>query len=427
MTNKRVNLDGYESAVIGLRGKFNRFQNNITMGGLYARGGLFAKVVDLPVDTAMSNGIAISNDEDGLIAAEFDRLKLVPVLTEAARWARLFGGAVILPLSDDGQLEEELNPDAISTISEFRVYDVNDISAMPATYDDSSKSNFGQPKYYELKINGKKRVLVHESRLIPITGEPLPRSMRYNGTKVPWAGRSAVDEAYNDILDYIDTLCLARAIMKRKQQPVYEMEGLSKLIEEGLEAAVQKKIELVDSARGILNTIVVDSVDGYTIHDMNLSGIKEIIAEMQAKLSADSGIAVTILMGVSPGGLNATGKADFDGFYDMCENIRVDRIQPAAERLISLILAQDSVTAPPENWSIVWTSLIQMTDKEQAEIDKSNADTLDKKVTALVKVVENGLIDQTEAHSWLQSEKLFGLDDNGDNSSAAAKSYAAQT
>src|SRR5690606_1237277 len=120
-------------------------------------------------------------------------------------------------------------------------------------------------------------------------------------------------------------------------------------------------------------TVAIDSEDEYVIHDANVSGVRDLVNEFQVGVSAECGMPVTILFGRSPAGQNATGEADFDGYYDLVEALQRSKGTPALERVVSLILAQESFSNPPEAWSISWPSLKSPTPKEEADVRETNA------------------------------------------------------
>lgn len=415
-----LKLDGYESALIGHR----RFELGTAVHSasmLYARGGLFGRVIDKPADKAVARGVEIEGD-DGRLQAELDRLKVMPVLADALRWARLSGGAGIVVIADDGMINTPLRPEAIGEIAELRVFDIEDISADERRYSDPHKANFGMPEFYRVHT-GNAIFTVHETRLIEVPGDPLPAKLQTRG--IPWQGRSEAEMAFPAILRFQESAQLAVSILRRKQQAVYGMKGLADAIRGNLEAEVQKRISLVDAVRGVLNTVAVDSEDTYDVKDMNLSGVKDVMQELQVGLSADTGIPVTILFGRSPGGLNATGEADFAGYHEMVEGYQKTRLNPALERIVSLIYAQRIFSDPPDDWTIKWPSLVSPTDKELAEVRKANAEAEASEMTALETAIALSLISEEEGREYLTDLERYGLEkDHGPDDSA---SYASAT
>ncbi|WP_064737433.1 DUF1073 domain-containing protein [Cupriavidus sp. amp6] len=407
-----MRLDGYESALLGRRAGVSPTLSR-TAVELYALGGLYGRVVDLPADKAVSRGVEIEGDKDSVVANELDRLKVLPALADSLRWSRLTGGAAIVVVANDGgTLRAPLEASRLDTIEELKVFDLDDVSATDQRYSDPTKANFGMPEVYQVRTLASGTVnaefYVHETRLIPVPGDPLPR--RIAAIKgVPWAGRSAITRAYRTISDYSQSLHWSLGILERKQQAIYGMKGLAELLQAQLEDVVQKRIALVDSARNILNTVAIDSEDEYRIEDTNVGGVRDIVNEFQIALSAETGIPVTLLFGRSPAGQNATGDADFGTFYDLVEGLQQNKAGPALERLITLILAQKSIAKTIGQWSIVWPPLESPSEKELADVEKTEADAAQAEATAIGTLIDRNILTEQLAFEYLQSEGRYGL------------------
>lgn len=415
------NSDGYESALIGTRRYGNAVPTHDAMLR-YESGGLYARIVDLPCDKAVARGVIVMADDvpEEAVQAELDRLKVMPILADALRVAKLTGGAGIALLADDAAINQPLDANNLNRIEELRVFSLRDLSADDATYNDPTQANYGMPTHYRVTV-GAKTFRIHESRLVEISG-----GRTFNRQPIPWAGKPDVTRAYAALSRYNDTLELGRAVMERKQQPVYQMEGLAELIQAKLEPLVQKRINLVDSVRGILNTVAVDAKDAYTVLDLNLSGIPDVIHEMQVSVSAETGVPVTILFGRSPGGLNATGESDFESYHEMIEGYQTLKLTPALERLISLIYAQKAFEGnAPENWSIEWPALATPTDAEAAAVRKTTADAAKAEMEALAGAMDVGGLSEEEARAYMESEGLYGLSVTVGNTGAG--NYGNQT
>ena len=96
---KQFRLDNYQSAVLGSRMTKARV-TSVSAPILYAQGWIFARIVDAPADKAMAGGFTVAGD-DGTIQNEIDRLKVIATVADALRWARLYGGACIVPVVSD--------------------------------------------------------------------------------------------------------------------------------------------------------------------------------------------------------------------------------------------------------------------------------------------------------------------------------------
>ena len=80
------------------------------LADLYAGNGLFATIIDAPANDATKNGIDLGIKDKDLQKQLDDRLQTIHYqskLSKALRWARLFGGAAVVMLVDDGRLLQE--------------------------------------------------------------------------------------------------------------------------------------------------------------------------------------------------------------------------------------------------------------------------------------------------------------------------------
>lgn len=425
-----MNQDGYLSAVLGqaLLGTSIAGLGGLDDLAMYAEGGLPARVVDMIPDIAVSRGVAIEGDDR--VGGELDRLKVLPALADAWRWARLTGGGAIVVIARDGRaLRDPLNLESLDQVLELKVFTLDDVSATEKRYADPNEANYGMPELYRVRTQAagvpSAEFFVHESRLIEIPGDPVPAKLNRKG--IPWAGRPAVSRAFRAIRRYGEGLHWALRLLEKKQQAVHKMKGLADAIVADMEGAIRKRVEMVDSVRNALNGVAVDAEDDYQILTSDMSGVKDTLAEFQIALAAETGIPVTQLFGRSAAGLNATGDGDLEALYNTVAMGREVKVNPALERLVSLIRAQRALSAGDERgeaWSIKWPALKPATAKEIAEVRKANAEAQAREMDALSAAVDNGL-SQEQAVRFMKQEGLYGL--TPDAGGESAKSYAAST
>ena len=426
-----MNQDGYLSALLvpAMRGMTANVLGALDDLAMYAEGGLPARVVDVIPDVAVSRGVVIKGDDR--VGAELDRLKVLPALADAWRWARLTGGGAIVIVANDGRsLRDPLNLDSLDELLELKVFTLDDVSATERRYADPNKANYGMPELYRVRTQAagvpSAEFLVHESRLVEVPGDPLPAKLNQKG--IPWAGRAAVTRAFRAIRRYAEGLEWALRLLEKKQQAIHKMKGLAEAIEAELEHVVRKRVEMTDAARNAMNGVAVDSEDDYSVLSSDLGGVKDAVAEFQVAVSAETGIPVPQLFGRSAAGLNASGDGDLEGFYNTVAMGRQVKVNPALERIVSLIRAQRKLASNGEKggeaWSIVWPALKPATAKEEAEVRKANAEAQAREMDALSTAVDNGL-SQDQALRHMKQEGLYGLVPDASGESAA--SYAAAT
>ena len=347
----------------GLRGRgFNnwRIRRSLTdFGDLYMTNGIAQKIIDRPADDTFQRGVEIENDEEDGMSNEFDRLQVLAKMSDAVRWSRLFGGSILLLVAKDGgEFTDPLNLDTLDSIEEIKVLDVTCIRGTDKLYtDQSDPTTYGKIEYYEVVAPGIVTFAVHETRIIPVGGEPMPFGyMFYN--RVHWVGRSVLESCYNDISRYEQGLEWSLRLLERKQQAVYSMNGLGEMWAQGDDRMVTERINLVDLVRGNLNSVVIDKEDTYVIQSISMDGIDSAIQEYQVAVSASSNMPITILFGKSTTGLNANNSGDLESYYGMVSHIQNVIARPALEKLVSILWLQSSLKGNiPEDWKIVFNPL----------------------------------------------------------------------
>jgi uncharacterized protein len=376
---------------------FARF-SHIDLADLYLTNGLAQKIIDRPSDDAIQKGVEIEGDDDNIMNDEYDRLQVMAKLANALRWSRLFGGAVILLIAKDGgDLEAPLNLDSLDTIEELRVFDITAIRGTDRYYDDQTDpTTYGKMEFYELHPPGVESIVVHETRIITIGGEPIPTRYTFVNTQVarlPWVGRSVLEACAPDIIRYQQGLEWSLRLLERKQQAVYSMAGLGEMFEQGDEVAVQKRIHLVDMVRGNLNSVVVDKDDTYTILSGAMDGIDAILKEYQTALSASSNIPLMILFGEHARGIGNSGAGNLESYYGMVAHIQSVIARPALEKITSILWVQKSLPGKiPDKWKLNFNPLWIATDLEIAQTELAEAQADAAEVATMIQLMTEQIL-----------------------------------
>jgi phage-related protein (TIGR01555 family) len=134
----------------------------------------------------------------------------------------------------------------------------------------------------------------------------------------------------------------------------------------------------LNMARSISRIMLIDADEEFSRDTVSLAGIAEMMEQFALRLAAAADMPVTLLMGQSPAGLNATGASDIRFFYDRVGAKQRKRLGPQLKRLIGLILKSEKGPTKgkePEKWNIKFRSLYQMTELEKAQLRKTVAET----------------------------------------------------
>lgn len=399
---------------------------DMQLTGLYEGNGLFSKIIDTPAEEALKHGFDLnlkSNEMNAFVDEVLDDLEWDEKATTAIKWARLYGGALIVMLIDDGRgLEEPVDWEHIRSIDELRVYERSIVQPDYASLyqqDYGGKgvgnrvSKFGQPEYYYVSsIYGSFKV--HESRCLVFRNGVLPEQTS-NATYLFWGMpeyvriRRALRETVTAHTDSVK-------LLERSVQAIYSMKGLASLLttDDG-ENQVLKRLQLVDTSRGLLNSIAIDSEgEQYDFKTFQFSGVKDVIDATCNMLSALTNIPQTILFGRSPAGMNATGDSDFESYYNFVEKIQRLMLKRNLRTLLDIVfragIASGDVTKEPD-YKLEFNPLWSLSDTEQATVDQTKAQTALVKAQTAQAYVDMQALDPTEVRRRLASDEEFDVED----------------
>ena len=399
---------------------------DMQLTGLYECNGLFSKIIDTPAEEALKHGIDLNLKSDELnafVEDALDDLEWEEKAATAIKWARLYGGALIVMLIDDGRgLEEPVDWEHIRSIDELRVYERSIVQPDYASLyqqDYGGKgvgnrvSKFGQPEYYYVSsIYGSFKV--HESRCLVFRNGVLPEQTS-NATYLFWGMpeyvriRRALRETVTAHTDSVK-------LLERSVQAIYSMKGLASLLttDDG-ENQVLKRLQLVDTSRGLLNSIAIDSEgEQYDFKTFQFSGVKDVIDATCNMLSALTNIPQTILFGRSPAGMNATGDSDFESYYNFVEKIQRLMLKRNLRTLLDVVfragIASGDVAEEPD-YKLEFKPLWSLSDTEQAAVDQTKAQTALVKAQTAQAYVDMQALDPTEVRRRLASDEEFDVED----------------
>lgn len=374
---------------------------------VYVGGGLGRRIVDLPAETMTREWLKVEVEQNGIgeaIGARLDELNAKEAITNAVRWARLYGGSLVVIGFDDGaaSLAEPLQESAIRNVTFLHTFDRTEISHnMTVLYSEPTSPKYGLPEIYTINPGGGTPFEVHESRVLRFEGDPLPRQIWRNNQC--W-GASVLQSCIDALKQTGQGYHSAQAIMMEFILGVLTVKDLGDLLQSNDgETALKTRLNILDMSKSVLNTIVVDEGENFTRHSATVTGMADLIDRFIRHLSAVSGIPVTVLMGQSPAGLNATGDSDITNWYDCIKAEQEDRLLPAVNALVRfLLISKEGPTRgkEPPDWRVIFKPLWQVTAKEGAEIDKLKTDSA-------VLLVESGISDAEEMR------KLFSAADGG--------------
>ena len=391
----------------------------------YETNGLFAKIIDIPAQEAIKKGYHLNiadNAVEEYIQKKVRKLKYFTTAEESLKWSRLYGGALAVMIIDDGinDLSMPVNWKDAKRIDEIVVYDR---SVVTPDYHSmyrgigvagvAQRSKFRMPEYYNVfSIYGSFRV--HESRCLLYRNGKMPEKASTTGYRF-W-GVPEYNRIKRALRETITSHGDAVKLLERSVQAVYKMKNLAQLLatDEGEEQAL-KRLQIIDMARGILNSIAIDN-DGedYDFKSTSLTGVKEVIDSACNMLSALTEIPQTKLFGRSPAGMNSTGESDLENYYSFVDKIRESQIKDNLCTLIDAIITiginTGEIREKPD-YELEFEPLWNEKESERATIDHTNAQADLVRAQTAQLYIDMGVLDPAEERKRLKDEGKFGIED----------------
>lgn len=340
----------------------------------YKASALVRRVVDLPAEDATREWRDWQAEADQITAieAEEKRLGLQAKVLEAKRQARLFGGAALLIGTGDPDLSDELDPRRIKKegIRYLAMFAREDLVAGDIERD-PTLPGYGRPIFWRDNLQRE----IHPTRLVAFHGIEPFAGITHEALD-GWGDTvllglldrvKSVDEAAGNVL----------SLIYEAKVDVMKIPGLmQELRSRGTEFSKEliERLTLAATAKGISGTLILDALEEYEQKSASFGGLPDLIDRFMQLTSAESGIPMALLFGMSAGGLNASGDIDVRGYYDRVKVQQSLTMQPAMSVLDEALIYSALGNRPPEihyNWRSLW----QPTAKERAETGKIIADT----------------------------------------------------
>ena len=368
----------------------------------YQYNGLFSKIIDRPAEEALKHGMKYNVGDPQLeefLDDALDRLDWEDKATTAIRWARLFGGSIIVMLLDDGGgLEEPVNWQDVRSVEELLVYERAVVQPDPDTY------RTGKATYFDVSSTYGGFFRVHRSRCLVFKNGSLPEYIRIK----------------RDLSIVLKTHQNAANMIEKSVQPVYKMMGLQDtLATEGGDTAVLKRLNVIDQARGMLNSIAVD-MDGedYAFQTFQLSGTQEILESTYNLLSAVTCIPQTILFGRSPSGENATGESDLENYYNFVEGIQKRMLKKNIRTLLKAVTqagVYDGSIEDPGTIKPTFKPLWSLSEAEQATVELTKAQRAQATAQTAQLYIDMQVLQPDEVRRALSQDGSLNIEDILDN------------
>jgi phage-related protein (TIGR01555 family) len=396
-----LRLDGWENAVTGLGTALDKtvaalFSRNGAaaygdeyFGQLYEDDPLARRICEKIPDEMLRAGFdLLMGDADNaqqLATSVRDALKdlhAIARVKDALVWERVHGGGAVFIGAEDGVGDSALplDEERLQAITHLTVIDKPTMVAK--TWYGPAERGAGRPATWEITpvdAGGSGPIEVHESRLLLFPGGRVTHKRRI---ELRGWGQSTLRAIHDALRDYNMSWAGVSHMLQSANQDVWYMDGLKNALASGsagMREFFSARFAMAQQKMGPNHAIALDSErEKFERHPSTLTGIPETLQQVCLRMSAISDMPLTVLFGMSPAGMNATGESDLQIWHSAVGAMQGEKLQPALERLIRLLMISDKGPTGGEEiegWSIRFRALRTLSEIEQADLRAKQAGT----------------------------------------------------
>jgi phage-related protein (TIGR01555 family) len=375
---------------------------------------LMRQIVDIPADDQTRAGRDWDADDEEIkkIEAEERRIGYWQKVRTALTYGRLGGGALFINLGDDpaSPLPNSVRPEQIvSLVPLYRTH-----LTIGTMEDDVLDPYYGEPTVF--RINTPQRPIIHPSRLIIFKGQPVPGI--YFST---WEDRFWGDSIIQIVNEAVQNATTATSgfasLIDEAKVDVFTFKALVEtLAQPGGEAKFMERLQVMATGKSMHRMVALGDGDTWETRELQFAGAKDLVMTYMGLVAGAADIPATRLLGKSPDGMNSTGEGDLSNYFQSIAAQQETDLRPALMPLDRVLLGSAGVAT---DLTYAFSPLRVLTEKEQAEIENKEADTLSKLVNT--GLFADQALEQAYSNRMIESERWPGYKDARDEAEAEGK------
>lgn len=312
-------------------------------------------------------------DAAKLLNEEMNRLDVRRHFHTMAEFCGYFGGGLLF--MDFGRAAADLEkpialtPEFVSQGSLRRLVPVEPMNVAPLRYESTNPLSrwFFRPELWYVTGVGP----VHASHFMRFMKSEPPMLLRpmYNFFGVP-----DVQKALDYLAHFTGTRESAARLLEKFSLTVVKT-NVDALLYGSDDSDVRARLDHLAKERSNDGVYAISYEDEDIVQiNTPLSGVTDIVRQALELLSCIWRIPVVKFLGISPGGMNATGESDIRSFYDHVDSQR-QKIFSHHFATLARVMQLSALGRLDESVTYDWPELWAMTAKERAEIAKLNAES----------------------------------------------------
>lgn len=355
--------------------QFGTYQDFVQYEAAYSENWIARDIIDIPVDDATREWREFQHQNADLIMAEEKRLCIQQRFQEGIKWARLYGGAVMVMLTDQ-DLSKPLNINQVKkgSLKAIRVIDRMYISGQDWNYTDILAENYMLPNYY-LLYGGATRI--HYSHLVRLPGAMLPMRLRQlNGM---WDD-SEMRRCLEDLRDVVESKGGIAKLIQTANVDTVTVEGLKSALAAGdTEKSTIDRFKIFNLMKSAHSLALLDSKEVFDRKGVTFGGLGDILTVLMTWISGAAHIPMTRLWGVQAKGLGNSGEGDMNNYYNGLRGKQEGPYRQVLERL-DQVLVRSALGEFPADYEFQWRPLDQPDGLELAQTRNANAQADDIRI-----------------------------------------------
>lgn len=350
--------------------------DEVQIANIYRSNWMGRKAVDIPALDAVRKGRdwQAAQDQIELIEAEQNRLGFWKKLLDALIKARLWGGAALYIGTGDNDLSAPLDPGRVKKggVRYLTVLSRRDVAAGDIDQDVTSEF-YGKPAYYDV-TGQSSMVRLHPSRLALFIGASQADQFLTGGINQGW-GDSVLEAMYSAMKNADATAANIASLVFEANVDVFRIpDFMASLADPTYSQRLLDRFMLAATAKGINRALILDKDEEYERKTISFATLPDVMQQFIQQFCGAADIPMTRFLGTAPSGLGSNGDHSMANYHDRIASLQTLEITPALYRLDECLIRSALGSRPPEIF-YTWAPLEQMSEKEQAEIGKMNAET----------------------------------------------------
>lgn len=352
------------------------YLSDTELGYLYTGSGTVRRIVDIIPERGTRRGWSVP-EMDG----EDRRLMVWDRVASAWSQARLFGGALLLMVTDEGVTDDArwlaapLSEARLRSVLALHVFAATEAS--PVSYvEDITSQHFGQPEFWRLSRRGFSAV-VHHSRVLHFRGAARPESATGWGRGSNMPDDSVVQHVWHEVRNLTQTMQAGATVAQELRQAVIKISSLPERATGDQGDMLVARLKQIIGGKSAVNAIVMGDGEEYSNEGSVPAGFGELSESMVTMLCIVLGWPRTMLAGDAPGGLSTDDKSGSQRERQIVSSAQ-ERLRYILERLYGVLYsAADGPTrgkVPPE-WTLEFAPLDEPDEGGVAAVRKVVAET----------------------------------------------------